>query len=123
MSIPFRLVGDVVEGTTWVQTVEGFRFPTELAASTQGKNFRYAPLPCSTRGKLSAQHRLGHDFTTIWSREAEAGRPLLKVRVTDGVGDVEPLHMEEYRTEREKAGDSYEEADLSDEEEIVEYES
>ncbi len=99
--VPPGLVGDAVEGRSWVQTVEGYRFPAEYANSQPGKRYRYLRM-YDTKEEILEKYRprQGPAFTDLWRKETEAGRPLLKARVTDGVGEVEPLYREHLQTQQ-----------------------
>ena len=92
----------LVEGPTWVETSGGARFPAAYAASQQGTkhDFLTGPKGVGFEGSQERNTLQQNNFDDLWERESEAGRWLLRARVSKGVTDDEPIFRERLESEK-----------------------
>ena len=102
-----------VEGRTWIQTLEGSRFPIEYADTPAGRQHEYIADIRLPREDVVERMGMQDSTTDLWKREAASGRRLLQARITNGLGDVPPLAREVWKFE----GDDEEEERFDDEDE------
>ena len=87
-------VEELVERRAWCTTVDGCRFPKAYRDSPEGRKHDWLKKGNYVTRDNYIAPPTNYMEDHLWEEEDKAGRKLLHVRTTEGVGEVEPMHKE-----------------------------